>query len=131
MVTWLDDRFGGKPVPKRATTPVGRFTTGQLEEGVREILGQPDLPVCTIRSHIHHLKLGKYVATSETQPKKPKPARGKSNYPAPVRDLQMTITRGQLDRLNHIVDGWDQILARTQRTKRPPHTPQLVHLLNR
>lgn len=83
------------------------FAMGDLEDGIREIIGNKDLPLSSLRAHTSNMR-GKYITVSDkTFPTKPANGNDPKYTPAcSKRDVKVSVNTKQVDMLRNLYRNW-------------------------
>lgn len=118
IIQWLESQF---PQSNKGSV---LFRIGDLEDGVREILGNPKMKSSSIRAHTGNLKTDKFITPCDSPDEEIEIKSNESSEykpPARVQDSYATIGADQLAKLLEIRNNWEgkqvpsKAPARTQR----------------
>lgn len=114
LIQWLDEKFHHERASKNRSIEVEsiQFNIGDLEDGVRNILGDESIPPSTIRTHTANLKTDRFFKMLDGDD----PYVLDPSVPERTRTRNVHVTKEQMDRLLRIRESWD--LARP--TANPP-----------
>lgn len=109
LIQWLDERFNQERARRNTVSGVKaiQFRIGDLEDGVRNILGDDSIPPSTLRTHTANLKTDRFFKMlDEDSPNALDPS-----IPERTRTRHAHMTAEQMDRLLRIRDSWDSAPA--------------------